>query len=344
MLRSPVFIPVLISRSTLALGLATLLRAAGGLIGDTRAQGTGITLHPGLTVVFSIYGGHSPTGEFLGDYEFVNRVTDVSGGGYRYSWSMTSPLPASGVQAVAAEDKKNGIIVREFWTSGDMSARGYVSYLALSDASFADLKAGKETAFQFDGRDNPRSVKPVGTEDLTTMINETTTTIHTIKVEGQAGGTFWIVDDPAFPLMIKGEHRSGKWMVTAISDSAKSEQQLVVNLQQAGEATTHAILFVFNSAEIQPDSEPVIASVGQYLKSNTGVRLEIQGHTDNIGGAPFNLALSKRRADAVKAYLVASGIDPGRLTANGYGLAVPVSDNATPEGRAENRRVVFRKR
>jgi OOP family OmpA-OmpF porin len=85
----------------------------------------------------------------------------------------------------------------------------------------------------------------------------------------------------------------------------------------------------------------VLDSVAQYLKASPAVALEIQGHTDNIGGAASNLALSQHRAEAVKTYLVSAGIDAKRLTAKGFGLTVPVSDNATPEGRARNRRVVF---
>ena len=67
----------------------------------------------------------------------------------------------------------------------------------------------------------------------------------------------------------------------------------------------------------------------------------IEGHTDNVGNAAANQALSARRAEAVKAYLVGKGIAADRLTATGYGQERPVADNSTINGRAENRRVDF---
>jgi outer membrane protein OmpA-like peptidoglycan-associated protein len=301
----------------------------------------GITLHPRLTVNFSIYGGYSSAGQLLGDYDFINQVTAVSGGGYTYNFWFTGPAPTSGYQIVSPDNKKRGATLREFWPSGNMSTKNYVSYLAISDAAYADLKAGRETPLVFNGPESPVTLIPVGEEDLTTMVNEHQTTLHTIKTRGSAGGTFWIVDDPAFPMVIQGQTK-WKWMATAISDPALAGKQLVSALGQSGEATTHAILFAFDSAVLDREAKPVLDAVAQHLKANPKIRLEIQGHTDNVGGAAPNLALSQERAESVKAFLAAAGVAAGRLTAKGYGLTVPVADNATPEGRAQNRRVVFR--
>ena len=306
-----------------------------------QAQSPQLTVHPGLTVDFSIYDGRSSTGQLLGDYDFVNTVTAASGEGYRYDFQFTGPAPNSGSQTVSAADRKSGLMIREFWPSGDMTASGYVSYLTISDATFADLKAGKETALHLDAGEDMRAIKKIGMEDLTTLVNERPTVIHTIKTKGAAGGTFWILDNPALPMIVKGETK-WKWMATSIGDSATSGTLLVAALKKSGEATTHAILFAFNSAGLDQEAKPVLSSVAQYLKADPKVRLEIQGHTDSIGGAAANLALSQQRADAVKSSLVASGIDASRLVAKGYGLSVPVAGNATPEGRARNRRVVFK--
>jgi len=76
----------------------------------------------------------------------------------------------------------------------------------------------------------------------------------------------------------------------------------------------------------------VLKGVAQYLKAEPGAHLAIEGHTDNIGGAPFNLDLSQKRAEAVRAYLLAAGIEAGRLEASRKGLTRPGADNATPEG------------
>ncbi len=73
------------------------------------------------------------------------------------------------------------------------------------------------------------------------------------------------------------------------------------------------------------------------------VRVEIQGYTDSVGKASANLALSHKRAESVRQYLVNAGIDPTRLTSAGYGEENPVSSNATPTGRAQNRRIEFKR-
>ena len=86
----------------------------------------------------------------------------------------------------------------------------------------------------------------------------------------------------------------------------------------------------------------ILNKVVKVLKENPTYNLEINGHTDNQGDAARNQLLSQKRADAVKGYLVNKGIKAGRLTAKGYGQQVPVADNSTVAGRAQNRRVEFK--
>ena len=97
--------------------------------------------------------------------------------------------------------------------------------------------------------------------------------------------------------------------------------------------------FRTNSAKIETKDVSGLKDTANVLKKNPNVKVEIQGHTDNVGKAPFNKKLSMSRANAVMAYLVGQGIDKKRLTAKGYGLEKPVGSNATEAGRAENRRV-----
>ena len=103
------------------------------------------------------------------------------------------------------------------------------------------------------------------------------------------------------------------------------------------------VTFESGSASLTPDSYQVLDEVARSLMAYPEVRVEIQGYTDSVGKASANLALSQKRAESVRQYLVNAGIDPGRLTAKGYGEEGPVASNSTPSGRAQNRRIEFRR-
>lgn len=84
----------------------------------------------------------------------------------------------------------------------------------------------------------------------------------------------------------------------------------------------------------------VIGRLAAFMKKNPDLKIALEGHTDNVGGAAYNEKLSQRRVDAVKKYLVEKfGIEAFRLSTKGYGLTKPIASNATKEGRQKNRRV-----
>jgi outer membrane protein OmpA-like peptidoglycan-associated protein len=105
---------------------------------------------------------------------------------------------------------------------------------------------------------------------------------------------------------------------------------------------TQKIHFEFNRSIIRPISYPILDDVVQLLKLNPQIkRVQVEGHTDAIGGDAYNQRLSESRAKAVVAYLVSKGVASDRLTAIGYGRSRPIADNSTAEGRAKNRRTEF---
>ena len=104
-------------------------------------------------------------------------------------------------------------------------------------------------------------------------------------------------------------------------------------------ARLYGILFDLNSAVIRSESKPVLDEVLLLLKSEAAWKLTIEGHTDSTGAHEINASLSAKRADSVKVYLVAGGIDASRLKTAGFGESKPVADNTTELGRAQNRRV-----
>jgi outer membrane protein OmpA-like peptidoglycan-associated protein len=76
----------------------------------------------------------------------------------------------------------------------------------------------------------------------------------------------------------------------------------------------------------------------KFLVDNAGLKIEISGHTDNVGTEQYNVELSEKRARSVYNYLIDKGIDPKRLSYEGYGESDPIATNETEEGRAKNRR------
>lgn len=108
-----------------------------------------------------------------------------------------------------------------------------------------------------------------------------------------------------------------------------------------GSITLEGVTFETNSAALTVASHPPLDAIADGLKKHPRLKVEIQGHTDSTGSPPYNLKLSQRRADSVRSYLVNSGANPEQLETKGYGQSQPVASNATPQGRARNRRVVM---
>jgi len=101
------------------------------------------------------------------------------------------------------------------------------------------------------------------------------------------------------------------------------------------------VLFDINSAEVKSEAYPMLTEAVLIMKKNPDLNVEIDGHTDNTGAAAYNMALSEKRAEAVKDHLVTRGVDPKRLSTKGFGFTKPAASNDTKEGRAKNRRVEF---
>lgn len=99
------------------------------------------------------------------------------------------------------------------------------------------------------------------------------------------------------------------------------------------------VLFATGSATLRPDLQGEIRSIAANLVSYPNSRIEVVGHTDNVGAAAMNMDLSQRRAFSVANILIGAGVPNGRLSAYGRGESQPVASNLTEAGRAQNRRV-----
>lgn len=102
--------------------------------------------------------------------------------------------------------------------------------------------------------------------------------------------------------------------------------------------TLDHVYFDFNKSDIKKESFPAIDGLLNALKGNQKMKVEIAGHTDNIGDSKTNMVLSQKRADAVMIYLTGNGISQNRILAKGYGASAPVASNDDEAGRQKNRR------
>jgi outer membrane protein OmpA-like peptidoglycan-associated protein len=183
-----------------------------------------------------------------------------------------------------------------------------------------------------------------GDANYRVIVNDQLTDLPVITADGtpsSGSGTlhFAALDDPAFPLVLV-------WEWAGESDSSKTVkitypvQKIEKDLQERGRAEIYGIYFDFDSDQIRSESEPVLTEIADVLKKQPEWKLNVEGHTDNVGGDKHNLDLSQRRAASViNALVTRYQIAADRLSPTGYGASRPKATNDTVEGRALNRRV-----
>ena len=167
---------------------------------------------------------------------------------------------------------------------------------------------------------------------------ETQKTIsHSISDKKSGNFTAFLPDEGQFGLNVR---RTGYLFysskITSKNDSLKVALQPI---KKGEKIILNNIFFAFNSAELQHESEKEINEIFNFLQQNITLKIEIVGHTDNIGSEKFNLTLSENRAAAVRNALITKGISAERLTSKGLGFSQPIDTNTTDEGREKNRRV-----
>jgi OOP family OmpA-OmpF porin len=133
--------------------------------------------------------------------------------------------------------------------------------------------------------------------------------------------------------LIETKPASDKLVVVSAMDISKA-------LESSGRVALYGILFNSNRSDIKPESRSAIEEIAKYLRLNPPTRVDVVGHTDNVGSYDSNLDLSRSRAAAVVSALVKEyDVNPQRLRASGVGFLAPIASNSSEEGRAKNRRV-----
>jgi outer membrane protein OmpA-like peptidoglycan-associated protein len=116
-----------------------------------------------------------------------------------------------------------------------------------------------------------------------------------------------------------------------ILETRDTPRGLVVNMGD--------VLFDVGKYDLRPEAREKLAKLSGIVLAHPGLRLEVEGHTDNTGSDELNQTLSERRAETVRGYLVDQGLAGDSVMSKGFGKAMPVADNGTPAGRQRNRRV-----
>jgi outer membrane protein OmpA-like peptidoglycan-associated protein len=116
-----------------------------------------------------------------------------------------------------------------------------------------------------------------------------------------------------------------------VLQTTETARGLIVNMSD--------VLFDFNKYTLKPEAREKLAKVSGILLAYPGLKVQVEGYTDNIGSDDYNQKLSEQRADGVRGYLVSQSVADANVTAKGFGKSDPIADNSTNQGRAQNRRV-----
>jgi outer membrane protein OmpA-like peptidoglycan-associated protein len=159
-------------------------------------------------------------------------------------------------------------------------------------------------------------------------------------LSGDTDAEFWFLDNPSNPLTLRAVIGEFRLVAIRIDRPRAVASRLEATLAAEDRVELPGIYFEFASAALRRESDATVAEVAALLQRHPDWRIRFDGHTDNVGTAAANLDLSKRRAEAVKAAVAQKlGGGPERFESAGYGAGSPRESNATPEGRARNRRV-----
>lgn len=221
--------------------------------------------------------------------------------------------------------------------------RGNEAYTLMFDNRKMDVVI-RNSAIKFQGtltRSDKREKPKEGWQHVSVSFNQRA---YKVYLNGEKLLNVPAISPRPMRLMIKAlshNTRYDKYALVANVRIAEGGVPLYDRLITNGRFVTNDILFDYNQASLRPSSRSVIEEVIGMMKAHPEVKIRIEGHTDSDGAADYNLALSEKRAAAVKAAIVDAGINAGRLNAIGYGEEKPIMPNHSPEAKAANRRVEF---
>lgn len=341
-----------------ALTLAATLTVASQARAAEVAQ---IPLVPGLVVVGVVV-------EPAGDREPMLTIQSVGADYYDALYtdevidSSTSKKRSIAVQRrVRMKDHRGAHAIQsEFWEGDPRMFAGTTPFL--SRAIIEDLRRGSSTitshySESFFGLPMPSqgrgTLRRVAYEKATVLVNGRPRELRVIHARGTLQGDngnapdpvdVLALDDLENPLFLRWKDSKSDARIVRIDypEASAARSRLEAALARKETVDLYSVYFAFASADLRPQSQRTLADIAAVLARHGDWKLQIRGHTDDVGADAANLQLSKRRANAVRESLIADHhIAPQRLAADGFGESGAVATNKTPEGRARNRRVTL---
>jgi outer membrane protein OmpA-like peptidoglycan-associated protein len=331
-------------------GLAALIVTA--VLGPAKAQeGSAGPMRPhaGLVLTTAFTNAYGPDAE--SSFTFNSVTADAIDIGYSSSRGVSTAR-----RILVRDRQSSNVYVIGFANSMPPEIPGSTS-LGLSSAALMELRSTGQTSLSlaYDaGLNQIAGVLTLVEQNIKMplLIENTLVPAPAIHLRGQFGkgkkaavADFYILDNKSNPLMLQSTikfswektTRTEKIIRVAAGQSMQGEMEQTLAALRAYD--TYGIHFAFDKDTIRKTSASVISEIATTLRNNPTWSLQINGYTDAIGDPDYNQNLSARRAAAVKAALVRSGIAAARLQTAGYGSERPKGNNDTLQGRALNRRV-----
>jgi outer membrane protein OmpA-like peptidoglycan-associated protein len=251
---------------------------------------------------------------------------------------------ADDVVFFVSTDSKTGYFFS--YDEGKMRGKGVGRYDLYSFELYKEARPQETTFMNIEMKDKSGNKIEGATVEVTNTVTKEKTLAVVDSMKGTAMVAINLKKKDDVLITVKKDDYAFSSKVVSIKEASFANQPKPVKIEvnEAKEGSSFVINNLYyntNSADLKKESFIVLEAFADYLKENPNIVLEIQGHTDNVGAAKANEALSANRAYTVKAYLEEKGVEGKRITAKGFGPNKPIADNTSEDGKAKNRRTEF---
>ena len=238
--------------------------------------------------------------------------------------------------------------IKNFFISECSSNYDEADFILTADGSKVERKEGTKTMVRYDFNTESNQPKPSTLQILKNYENALKNIGGVTVIQNAANGygTYKILKNGKVTAWVKietgGDGGTDFYYLTIIQLEAMTQEVTSSSILTALNTDGHIALYInfeTGKSDIKPESQNIIDQIAEMLKANATVKINIEGHTDNVGTLAANQTLSENRAKAVMNALITKGIDKSRLTSKGLGQTKPIEDNSTEDGKAKNRRV-----